>query len=218
MAACFFAHEYGSDETKRVAKELFKKFVDRVRDDDWRLNEGEAATIDLGNRFAFFEVADRLGLVEGPKLKKAGGPGPRTAFIAAMKAKSIELANPEIVKRWNDGDGAFQFYGVHLMFLEAVVTIKCRPQTQDLIKVAHDLGRQASKQNMGPWLWLAGEFDNPRIYLTKWPAGWHNTDYVWQRSKASQEKATNEGRGKHEYPRLDYMLLRRLFDVEIRRD
>jgi hypothetical protein len=70
---------------------------------------------------------------------------------------------------------------------------------------------------MGPFLWLAGDQDKARGFLTDWPAGWDNTDYVWQRSKGQQDKAANDGRGKQEYPRLDYMVLRRLFDVEIRR-
>src|SRR5262249_36784294 len=123
MAACYFAHEFGDEPTRALAKELYRKFVDRIRDADWRLNDGEAATINLGNRFAFFETADRLGLADGPKLEQAGGRDPRTAFVVAMKLKSIELGKPETVKLLTGGDEVFQFYGVHLMFLEALITI-----------------------------------------------------------------------------------------------
>ncbi len=217
MVACYFAHENGNAETRALAKELYKKFVDRIRKDDWRLNEGEAATINKSNQFAFFEVANKLDLVEGPKLKNAGDPAIREALILAMKEKSVELANPKVVEHLNNGEPVFQFYGVHLMFLEALVTIKCRPQTQDLIPTAKDLGRQAGHQNMAPFLWLSGDFDKLVKFLNDWPAEFNNTDYVWQRSKAQQEKAATDGGGKHEYPRLDYMLLRRLFDVELRR-
>jgi hypothetical protein len=59
MTACFFAHEGGDEETKKLAKELFQKFVDRVLADDWRLNEGEAAALDEWNRFALSSSSPR---------------------------------------------------------------------------------------------------------------------------------------------------------------
>lgn len=217
MVACLFAYEFGDEQTKGLAKELYKKFIDKIGIDDWRLNEGEAATLKLPNQFAFFEVADRLGLARVQKLKDVSGREPRIAFLGALKAKSIELANSKTVKMLNGGDEVIQFYGVHLMFLESLVTVKCRPQTEGLLEAVKDVGIQAGKQNMGPFLWLAGDVDKARKYLETWPHDWNSADYVWQRSKLQQDKAAKEGLGKHEYSRLDYMLLRRLFDIEIRR-
>jgi hypothetical protein len=80
-----------------------------------------------------------------------------------------------------------------------------------------DLGRQAGKQNMALFLWLAGEFDRPRDLLQNWPASFDHVDYAWQRSKGQQDKAAKDGHSIHEYARLNHMLLRRLFDVEIDR-
>jgi hypothetical protein len=210
MVACFFAHEFGDDQTKQLAKNLFQKFIDRIRADDWKLNEGEAATINEGNRFAFFEVADRLGLVEGPKLKSAGGPFPRSVFIAAMAAKRAEL-------KLTPTDPS-EFFGVHLMFLEALITIKCRPQTQSLISTAHGVADEAASQNMALFMWLRGNENKPRDWLANWPLGWNRVDYVWQRNKKSQDDAAASPADKKEYARLDYMLLRRLLELDIRRE
>jgi hypothetical protein len=133
-----------------------------------------------------------------------------------MKAKSVELANPDVVKALT-GEKTFQYYGVHLTFLEALVACKCRPQTDDLWPVVKDLAKQAGKQDTAPFLWLAGEFDRPRELLKDWPKGWDKVDYVWQRSRFQQEDAAKNPTAGAEYPRLDYILLRRLFDVELDR-
>lgn len=211
MTACYFAYQLGDNETKALAKKLYARFVDHAIKNDWVLNQGEAAALNRGNRFPFFEVAESMDLGNRNEFKNDKQFLNRQMFVAAMKAKGAELLVA--------GDNPNDFYGVHLMFLEAVVAIKTRPQTDGLIDAAKTLGDRLRRHNMAPFIWYR-EPGEPQLkaWLANWPAGWNRVDYVWQRSKRQQEQDAASPLDKKEYARLDYLLLRRLLEVEIRRD
>jgi len=45
MAACYYGWKYGNDDVKKVSKELMGKFVTVLLANNWRLNDGYAATV-----------------------------------------------------------------------------------------------------------------------------------------------------------------------------
>jgi hypothetical protein len=128
-----------------------------------------------------------------------------------------------------DPDKPMEFYAIHNLFWEILMVYECRGQTADLRERTARLAEACERHNMAPLLWLAKREEKPRAWLAAWsqtpsstepwdkldskdwPLHWQRENYVWQRNLAEQRAAPNEA---EKYPRLDYMVLRRLFDLD----
>jgi hypothetical protein len=112
-------------------------------------------------------------------------------------------------------DNPFEFYAIHNLFWQILLVYECKPATANLRKTTRDLFIACRLHKTAPLFWLAGEEKEPRDWLLNWPQEWENRNYVWQRNLAEQRKDRIKG---ETYPRLDYMVLRRLFDLKVRRN
>jgi hypothetical protein len=153
-----------------------------------------------------------------------------------LQARRIELGiglDGNRLPQFNP-DAPMEFYAIHNLFWEILLVYDCRSRTANLRDYTKHLSRACERHNMAPLLWLANREERPRGWLLfwtddemAWPNNegewsrldwrdwsklWSHENYVWQRNLAEQRAVPNA----HEtYPRLDYMVLRRLFDLQV---
>lgn len=198
MAACYYGWKYGNDEVRALSVELLSRFVEVLRRNDWCLAPGGNARLTPNVRFALKCVADRMGVA-------FPGDASGNAFVTYLYLKSLELRAR--------GDDPPEFYGVHLLFIQALLVSDARPVTHGLRPAIQSLYRACRRHRMAPMYWLAGHSRQPRHWLEHWPRQWERIDYAWQRSRSTQNRIARTG-WPTSSPRIDYMVLRRLFDLD----
>ncbi len=121
---------------------------------------------------------------------------------------------------------AYLYWEIHLMY-------ECRPNTLDtkmLKEAAKALANKIGTENnmlLIEWLTLRCSDDEIRDVLKDWPDAsrlteshdvnqWAKIDYVWMRNRAQQDGdvADEQRLKKVRFPGIDYMILRRLLDLD----
>lgn len=143
----------------------------------------------------------------------------RDSFFATLFSY-YTLAQGEIVA--SQGDDVEAFYGIHNYFWEVLLMYECRPDAPDLKDNTKRLYHACRKHRMMLYYWIRGEGarEEASQFLNDWQAWYNHVDYFWSKDKHSQERDQAEiERGEipdKEFPRIDYMVLHRLFDLELR--
>lgn len=199
MAACYYAVKFGNEENKVLARELLGKFIQFLKDNDWKLSSDWAGIVLPPTQFVLRAVASKTDLPDDWVVFGGGN-----IFIGGI---GVAIANLAI-----GGDNPRDYYAVHNLFWEILMLYECRNHTYLLKDATKELCERSRVHNMGPLLWIVGDLDQPREWLRSWPGDWVHVDYVWQRNLQQQKEEPNREK---QYPRLDYMVLRKLFDLQI---
>jgi hypothetical protein len=219
MAACYYSWRFGNDEVQGLAKDLMERFVKALLDHDWQLNTGPEATLTGPSRFVVREVATAMGLgdywkvdgIQRQREQRLLYDGYREAFIAKIKLQA-ERVKAGIRDGKPDPDDPMDYYTLHILFWEILLVYECRQKTPNLVNHTQQLYEACTRHRTAPYYWITGHETEPREWLAAWPPEWNDVDYVWQRNRKTQQEAAAHP-SDEKYPRLDYMVLRRLFDL-----